>query len=316
VNHLLRDHADRARSFGVRGDQRQRWIIAADAEINDDLLQSGITLPEEPVVPRTLGCAENQLAEQYFEAPWPTPQGHDCGSGTDGLAREWDVGEGNIPPAQRDLLRQRTAADIARHAHDMPGSVPGGLLRWAEEQLASRTDWRKELRAEIRHGVAASTGLVDYTYRRPSRRGNSSAGVILPSFARPAPEIAIVIDTSASVDQNLLGIARSEVDNILRRLGQRRAWIIPCDSAVRKVQRAGSARTIELPGGGGTDMGRGIAAARALRPAADMVVVLTDGHTPWPSAPPQRLRVVVGLLRSGSALPPSWARTVRIYDAL
>ena len=74
VNHLLRDHADRARSFGVRGAQQHRWIIAADAEINDDLLQAGITLPEKPVVPKALGCADNQLAEQYFQAPWPTPR--------------------------------------------------------------------------------------------------------------------------------------------------------------------------------------------------------------------------------------------------
>lgn len=247
------------------------------------------------------------------------PQAHDCGSGTDGLAREWDLGEGNIPQGQGDLLRQRTAADIARHARDQPGSVPGGLLRWAELRRASRTDWRKELRAEIRHGVAATAGLVDYTYRRPSRRGSSSDGVILPSFARPAPELAIVIDTSASMDQRRLGIARAEVDNIIRRLGLRRTWTIACDSAVRKVQRAGSARTIELPGGGGTDMGRGIAAAQALRPPADIVVVLTDGETPWPSEPPKRLRVVVGLLgplRSGSSLPPSWARTVRIPDVL
>lgn len=61
-------------------------------------------------------------------------------------------------------------------------------------------------------------------------------------------------------------------------------------------------------------MGPGIAVALALRPPAD-IAVLTDGETPWPSEPPKRPRVVVGLLRSGNSPPPG-RRTVRIYDAL
>lgn len=46
-----------------------------------------------------------------------------------------------------------------------------------------------------------------------------------------------------------------------------------------------------------------------------MVVVLTDGVTPWPPEPPKRLQVVVGLLREHSMPPPGWARVVRIESA-
>jgi len=42
-----------------------------------------------------------------------------------------------------------------------------------------------------------------------------------------------------------------------------------------------------------------------------VVVVLTDGLTPWPAAPPAGLRVVVALLREGGRPPPGWARVVR-----
>ena len=43
---------------------------------------------------------------------------------------------------------------------------------------------------------------------------------------------------------------------------------------------------IRLEGGGGTDMGAGLDAAAALRPRPDLIIVLTDGFTPWRPAPP------------------------------
>jgi len=84
--------------------------------------------------------------------------------------------------------------------------------------------------------------------------------------------------------------------------------------AVRRVSRPAQ---VVLAGGGGTDMGAGIAAAAALRPRPSVVIVLTDGWTPWPPAPPRGIRVVVGLLAtSGAPAPagPPWARSVLIDD--
>jgi hypothetical protein len=65
-------------------------------------------------------------------------------------------------------------------------------------------------------------------------------------------------------------------------------------------------------------MGAGIAAAAALKPRPSVVIVLTDGFTPWPDRPPRGVRVVVGLLAEdsmpGGWPPPAWARTV-VIDA-
>ena len=46
---------------------------------------------------------------------------------------------------------------------------------------------------------------------------------------------------------------------------------------------------------------RGIDAAMELRPRPSVVIVLTDGYTPWPAAAPRAATVVVGLL---GAVPP------------
>jgi hypothetical protein len=65
-------------------------------------------------------------------------------------------------------------------------------------------------------------------------------------------------------------------------------------------------------------MGEGIAAAAAMRPRPSVIIVLTDGFTPWPAQPPPGIRVIVGLLaegrRSDQWEPPDWARTITIDD--
>jgi predicted metal-dependent peptidase len=181
--------------------------------------------------------------------------------------------------------------------------------------MRPKVDWRRALGSEIRRGLADASGRVDYSYRRPSRRPGN--GVILPSLRHPTPEIAVVVDTSGSMTDDLLARALAEVDGIARRAGLRSALrVLAVDTQVHAVSRVRGGGEVILAGGGGTDMGRGIEAAERLRPRPQVIVVLTDGFTPWPASAPPGVRVVVGLL--GEAAPagsvPSWARTVVVDE--
>ena len=75
---------------------------------------------------------------------------------------------------------------------------------------------------------------------------------------------------------------------------------------------------LELVGGGGTDLGAGIAAAAALKPRPSVMIVLTDGFTPWPQRPPRGIPVIIGLLKQraqpGLWKAPDWARIVEIDE--
>ena len=322
VCHLLRTHGERAQAFGVTSQDARRWVQAADAEINDDLIPAGLELPGRPVLPRDLGAPDGLLAEQYFEAGTTDRSGQikeaagdwlDCGSGADGVPRP-DDGPPGLPAWQADLLRRQVAQDVIAHAK-LAGTVPGGLLRWAEQILNPKINWRKVLAAELRRAVAEVSGAVDYSYRRPSRRAAVAGNVVLPALRRPVPEVAVVCDTSGSMTEDLLAAALAEVEGLLRALGMaRQVRVLACDTAVGPAQRVSSARQIQLVGGGGTDMGTGIAAAAALRPRPAVTVVLTDGYTPWPSQAPKGTRVVIGLLGPGAPDAPSWARAVRVQD--
>jgi predicted metal-dependent peptidase len=313
--HLIRDHAGRADRLGV-GD-RARWNRATDAELNDDLLVSDCVPAVAGDQPADLGCEPGGLAEAYYADATDGPRRWDCGPGADGSPD----GDGDgLDPQQAELLRLGVAAEIQRQAAREPGSVPAGWRRWAEHVLPSRVDWRRVLAAELRAAIAAVAGRVDYSYRRPSRRADLQDGVILPTLQRPIPDVAIVCDTSGSMHDRLLERALAEVEGVLSRAGLRgqRVRVLAVDTAVHAARRVSSAAQVTLAGGGGTDMGEGIAAAAALRPRPSIVIVLTDGFTPWPDRPPRGVRVIVGLLREpgydASWDPPQWARTVVIED--
>lgn len=328
AGHALRDHAGRARSRGVDDDHTGHWVAAADAEINDDLPGDVLGALEDPTTPADLEAPDGRFAEEYYEAALARDRasGHDCGSGAHGQGDDGDddgdddnddTGDG--PPGltayHRDLIRHQVARDTLEHA--AAGDVPAGWRRWAEEVIGARVDWRRALAAEVRRGLARAAGRVDYTYRRPSRRAPAVPGVILPSLRQPTPRVAVVVDTSASMSDDLLSRALAEVDGILRASGVRgeAVRVLACDHAVHTSRRVTSARQVELVGGGGTSMAVGIAEAASGRPPPEVIVVLTDGETPWPAAPPRRASVVVGLLGARSRWapePPSWARVVTV----
>ena len=322
LTHLLRDHAGRARRAGAStgDDGALRWNRAADAEVNDDLVHGAMVPAVASDQPGDLGGEAGGLAESYYGLVPDGPRRWDCGSGCDGRPRPWDGGEGPVSPRDADWLRLSVAAAVQRCHGLEPGSLPAGWVRWAEALLPSKVDWRRVLSAEVRAALHAVSGMVDYTYRRPSRRAVVSHPVLLPALHRPVPEVAVVCDTSGSMHEGLLGQVLVEVEAILARAGlaERNVPVLSCDAAVHEVRRVHRASQVHLLGGGGTDMGAGIAAAAALRPRPSVIVVLTDGYTPWPDAPPPRSRVVVGLLgdRPGRARrahpPPGWARVVDI----
>lgn len=342
VAHLLRRHDRRcplppagARDRPGRTQEQRWWNQACDAEVDDDLVpdlhRQAFTTPQRALEPRHLGEPEGELAEAYFlrrprsvvDPPGPVA---DCGSGVDGQARLWDeigggqdrtdlgLSEVGLSELERALLTADTARRV-QEATRQRGDVPAGWQRWAARELEPVVDWRRLLATAVRRGLAVAAGRVDYSYSRPSRRTSAVPGVVLPTMRRPAPRVAVVVDTSGSVDEVMLGQALAEVAGLLRQLGAAARGdavrLIACDAQAHHAQRVLDARDVQLLGGGGTDMRVGLDAACALRPAPDLVVVLTDGHTPWPAAPPATARVVVGLLDSAGSCP-TWAERILV----
>jgi len=330
ASHLLRDHHGRGdrvadeQGLTSRAD-RLRMNIAADCEINDDVYGDGLVRPEGAVQPAHLRLPEGRLMEEYLPHISLGPlTDHlawlDCGSGADGLERGWDAGPDGahgLSAQERDAVRFRVARGIV----GAPGTAPSGWRRWAEEVVQPAQPWRELLGSAVRAAAAAAGCADDYSYGRPSRRSAAVPGAVLPSLRRRPPRVTVVVDTSGSVSDAELGAALNEVAAITRAVGGRRdlVSVLSCDASAGSVRAVCDAKDIPLVGGGGTDMRAGIERAVRTRPVPDVVVVLTDGQTPWPRRRPP-CRTVVGLFpRPVSenvpyvpAEPPSWAKVVTI----
>ncbi|WP_020659334.1 vWA domain-containing protein [Amycolatopsis benzoatilytica] len=331
VSHLLRDHHGRSDRFAAQHEltgpgERLRMNIAADCEINDDIFGDGLARPEGAVDPSLLRLQDGQLMEDYLHQFRLGPHTNgfawlDCGSGADGLPRDWDLaadGAHSLSPHERDAVRFRVAQAVT----GSPGNAPRGWQRWAEEAFHTPQPWRELLGAALRSAMSGSAD--DYTYGRPARRASSLPGIILPSLRRRPPRVCVIVDTSASVSDAELGSAILEIAAIVHATGGRRdlVSVLSCDAASYATGRLCEAEGIPLRGGGGTDLRAGFATALRASPRPDAIVALTDGQTPWPHSRPP-CRTIVGLFAREHRVdedspgyrpddPPDWARVVTV----
>lgn len=317
VGHVVRDHAGRARSLGVEARDANRWNIAADAEINDDLITDGAVLPGH-VHPRGLGLPEGRTAEQYY---WALRNRRlpeiDCGSGAhshaDQVERSWPVHTEaparpvGLSEGEQLLIRRAVAEELQRQ----PGTPSAGWTRWAEGSIEPRVHWRSLLRRTVHGSGGRRPGGTDWSMQRPSRR--SAPPFVLPGLvSNPAP-IGVIVDTSASMTDGHLAAAWSEVLAAIAAVGHRRdrVTVFSTDTVATRIPVLG--KRTSLVGGGGTDLGVGIAAAVRVRPKVHRILALTDGWTPWPDSPP-RCPLTIVLLRDDGPRPhtPAWADVIEV----
>lgn len=331
VHHLLRGHAARRPAAMLP----LAWNVVADLEINDDLARAGLTLPAGSIYPHLFGLPPHLTAERYAEllderggaasddggcdpgaggGDEPGDGGGrqpDCGSGVHGAARPYELPDDGYGPTGIEVegIRQQVAAAVRGR-----GDAPAGLRRWAEELLDPALDWATLLaRAVGRRRSAAGAGNADWTWRRTARRQPPGPGPRLPRLAGNACEVAIVIDTSGSITATELAAAVSEVLGAVR-AGGYPVTVLACDTEVTVTSHVTRPDQVVLTGGGGTDMRVAIDHALELRPQPDLLVVITDGETPWPDTPPTGTNLIGAIIGPASATAdaPAWLDTVTL----
>jgi predicted metal-dependent peptidase len=300
--HILFSH------FQRRGDRDpQAWNIAADLEINDDILKDRIPLPKEGIWPSKFGLPENLLAEEYYDR-FPVQEIEIGEMDLDPRGDGDGEGEGGLSEAQLDVIRRRVAEAVAEQARRQPGSVPAGLERWARELLSPSIPWQKVLSSLVRGALLRARGRQDYRLDGRNRR-QSLSPVVLPRLRSPEPRILVLIDASGSVQDQELGQFLAEIAGIVRAIGAG-VDVASGDTELQSFERGVlDPRKVRVRGGGGTDLGEILTQVRG-KGRWDLVVVLTDGWTPWPDSNP--LAPVPVVVATTDKDGPDWARTVRI----
>lgn len=293
---------------------------------------------EKPQQQQQQGQGQGQGSKGNAKNPFPkmgngTPSGGpDHGSGACGEQRPWEDGKPGessgdglrpnapgVTEAEGNAVRRDVAVAIKKQKESGRGTVPGGWEVFADSELQTpKVRWQDRLRAIARQSIAKVRGERLTTYRRLSRSSIvNGCKVIKPSTYEIIPTVMIVLDTSGSMGsgrRSRLERGLSECEAILK-LNKVKSYFLDCDANVYgSAQEVKSVRSAKVHGGGGTDMRVGVAAARKQRIKPDIILLLTDGDTPWPDAEDVKgLTMITGIVHEdGINGCPSWMNPIHI----
>ncbi len=347
IMHLLRDHSPRCTRMGA---EPKLWNIAADMEINDDIVAAKLKLPNvfamegnpvnygEVCTPEAYGCSDGSLAEDYYrqlqqkqaegkgiealESP-AVGKGF-CGS-CGGRSVEGEPGGGEEDGGRTRVEIEGMKKEVARaiEAHQQAkgrSSIPHGMLRWAQEMLTPpKVRWQDKLARCTRNAVEYRPGATDFRMDRPSRRqvifGHGPGSPLFPRSVHPIPEIMVVVDTSGSMGREELTKGLSELSGIFKTTGGR-VTFCACDAEVhslKPINRWQDALGL-LKGGGGTDFCPVFDEVKKMRPPPEIIAFVTDGFGPAPVHPPIASKVIWLLVGAGARAPATWGESILLED--
>lgn len=298
--HLLRNHCQNNEGY----ENSVLNNIAKDLEINDDIewhldKVNGF----HPYLPKGLKLPEHETWQYYYrklerkqereQVPAAMCGG---GSGATGVAGEWEISAGSqeFPKLEVGVIEvTRTAVAEAIRSEIESGKEPGkfssAIEAWVNERLeGGQVNWREHLRAAVRASAVTFKGSTDYTMRRPSRR--TPPGLYLPSLVTYRPRVAVAFDVSGSMGfgkKSELEKVAIEVEGMLRNSGIREVYAYQVDTQkTSEFVKVTTLQNYQFLRGGGTDMRVAYEALRDIREKIHVMLLCTDGITPWPENPP------------------------------
>lgn len=346
--HILLSHSRRQKTIDAEPD---KWNMAGDLEINDDLKAGKWQLPEWVLYPEKYGLENGELAESYYgQLPDPPKRaGSGAGEGEDGGGEgEEDEdsdgdGQGRKPcdgqcgsgagnrlpdepddkgrtPQEVERTKNQTAKAVAEHAQKNRGTVPGGLLRWAESQIEpAKIPWDKQLQRVARRAVAFRSGPGRATYTRLNRKqaglGFGINSPRLPSFVRNIPNVLFIGDTSGSMGTEELKRVIAEAKGVMDAIEAPMTWMA-CDAATYGLHKVDDPMEIIklIKGGGGTDFRPAFKLADELKPKPNIIIFATDGMGPAPAEKPVGMDVIWLLIGPYKQRPCEWGTVIEVDD--
>ena len=225
-----------------------------------------------------------------------------------------DASAGQAPP---DVSAEEQAWDEAMHQAlnlaKAQGKAPGAVEETIRDAHRSILDWRSLLRRYMTDAAAR-----DYSWSVPNRRFIDS-GLYLPSIrSEGMGTLAVIIDTSGSVDSDALAAFWSEVREVAAEIEPERTVVLQVDAAVQDEEHYAPGELpdqIVVKGRWGTDFRPGFArlAEQGIRPAVCLYFTDMDCDR-YPETAPA-YDVIWCDYSAADGLPPEpppWGEHIRI----
>lgn len=200
--------------------------------------------------------------------------------------------------ARKWQSRIQNAASLARAV----GKLPGSLEPFLAEIGRPKKNWARVL------ALAAQRELRRrFTWRRPNRR-TAAIGVLTPGMEHERPEVVVYVDTSMSMNDELLNEALTEVAEILR---VARSTLILGDAEIYYVGKLRREELSKIPmQRGGTDFQVLFERIEKEKLKPQLLIGFTDLDGPFPDKAPGFPVIWCRASTSGTEAP--WGQIIQM----
>jgi len=244
------------------------WQIATDYAINDMLVENSMSLPPKSLYDERF---EGMYAEEiyaYLKDEIQNEEFNDDEESEDGYNEENRKSQEEITSPSQDEAKSQNRPQMevenveksvseeffeelekeAQKKASQMQELPEGIERFVEILDESKIDWREQL-----HSALDIFFKNNYTMMPPSKK-LLYKNIYLPSLTSERFNITIAIDSSGSIDDELLATFMSEVESIMLNIPDYQIELLVCDEKVRSHETfyAGDILNYTLEGGMGT----------------------------------------------------------------
>ena len=235
------------------------WQMASDIAINDMLLENGMQMPYGAEYRKRF---KGMYAEEIYaelkddilrddeDLEYEADSADDVEQNSD--KKEDKKEEQTQEELQEEILQEQLLAEEAislLESEFKRGEAPLSIERFFKLDFFGKIDWREELKVALDRYFRD-----DYTLLPPSKK-LLYTGIYLPSSISQTFRLVIVVDSSGSIDEDLLNEFFSEVNFLMSLVTSYQIELLVCDDKVRSHNTfySGEALDVTLQGNGGTD---------------------------------------------------------------
>ena len=265
------------------------WQLATDFAINNLLFKNGIKIPNGANFDKKY---KNMYAEEIYEAlkKERIEAGFDAYEDDTKENEQEENQENKFTKVknieenldERDEEQWEYASTLAKEVAIRKSLMPLGFERLAKKVTAQNIDWKFELYNAINRHMRNN-----YAFMPPNKK-HLYRGFALPSLTSDTLSLIVAIDTSGSIQEEILGAFVEEFKTIMQNFPAVNIELLIADAKIQGVYSFRNAQDIDfvLRGGGGTDYRPVFDYIDANFPMSSMLLYFTDGDGIFPRIPP------------------------------
>jgi len=274
------------------------WQLATDYAINNLLHKNGLAIPQganynEEYHEMYAEEIYDLLKDEYFDgvdAAFDEEEAlpnENLVPNSSGGAEEDENAFSNLENIEEELDPENEsewdyAASVSKELAMRKSVMPSGFERLAKKVKANDIDWKFELYNAINRHMRNN-----YAFMPPNKK-HINRGFVLPSLTSDTLSLCVAVDTSGSINDELLGAFMEEFETIMQNFPAVQIELLIADAKLHAHHtfQGGEKMDFPLKGGGGTDYRPVFEYIDANIPMNTMLLYFTDGDGWFPKFPP------------------------------